>query len=502
MTSSFVASSQSASNPFSAPLPKRAKHHRRRHVPVGPAGFWFQSQAAEQDKKSSNKRRRISSNLTEEETGLEFAIPKTTSNTASNNTVNVVVQYASAWMAMQCDLNITTPMLSAFLSSSERLAALRPQWPAEYALLPELLEPDRTAWKLLSQRLLVLVHAVDAVIDVWMADLTDETGVHISAWLEPDLVREKNVQDLIRPGRVWLLSNVTMVLKANTEGTLERMLLIGRRNIERVWSEPTTETTSTVVTDQEYIQWMERRCALTQQQQSQSDTCRTQSPPLGLRETSQPVQGEPERATPHHQLHTGGQQQQSDILRPLIEEPPQRHPEKLRNLYPEEHPVQQVPGEPQHASPKPVIQELPPSSSQQLQSPFEKFRALRSPRQPHTDNRTTSSKQKLEMEKLPANPLVSQQHHQNSPPPGSMQTPNSACSIQSPPFSSTRPTKAPSQLWTSLNDSFSIPDTEGTDEDNLTTKMKPPAAIISKTPKSMVFASDLVDVDVLEDDDI
>jgi hypothetical protein len=256
----FASQSQNpAQPPPPRPTRKKAKHHRRRHVPVGPAGVWFQVQ---QNDPGLNKRTtRPEQEEQEEETGIEFTQGTTTKVARSVG----VAFYSPAWISMQCDLGFVTPSLPAYLSQDDRYTACRPHIPGQFHMIPEVLA-GQADWKLEERRLLVLVHAIESLAgNLWVAELTDETGAKISCWIQPRLVQQEQQRQLpkyIRPGLVWLLRDTTLLLVAKEEedASYGRMLLVGEHNIERVWTPANGEEG---ISDDDYIKWMEKRNALT-----------------------------------------------------------------------------------------------------------------------------------------------------------------------------------------------------------------------------------------------
>jgi len=238
--------------PEQPPQPnKKAKNHRRRHVPVGPAGTWFQAQQPSNMRPSA----KAPNEEDDDESGIEF------SQGARVQKPTATSFFSPAWVAMQCALRIVTPSLPPYLSVKERYATCRPHVPADYLMLAEVLM-GQSDWKL-SKPLLVLVETIDALADnLWMAEVTDETGAKMSSWIQPSLVHQEQqraVPYYMRPGRVWLVQDATLLLVENEEGEeASRMMLIGENSIARVWSPGEDEELS----DEEYIRWMERRNVL------------------------------------------------------------------------------------------------------------------------------------------------------------------------------------------------------------------------------------------------
>jgi len=238
--------------------PRKAKRHRRRYVPVGPAGVWFQTQQSSLPRNNKGD---------EEDEEVVLNSPR---NTRPSN--NGIAFYSPAWMSMQCEIGFLTPSLPAYLSEQERYTLLRPHVPNHHLMIPELLQ-GKADWKLPPNKsLFVLVHTIQALSDnLWTVELTDETGFKISAWIQPKLVsqeEQRSTPHYIRPGLVWMLQNVTILLVAKQvpdEGAervskMDRILLVSEANIKKLWT-PSEEA----VSDQDYIQWMERRNTLTSQ---------------------------------------------------------------------------------------------------------------------------------------------------------------------------------------------------------------------------------------------
>ena len=259
------------SNPFaSQPAPRRpprkkAKHHRRRHVPVGPAGVWFQQQQTGIPPRPQHVQE--GDEKDEEEVGIEFTQGLLTK---VNRPAGGVAFYSPAWISMQYRLKFVTPSLPAHLTQTERYTACRPHVPGNFYMIPEILA-GQADWKFPSdKRMLVLVHAIESITDhLWVAELTDETGAKISAWIQPTLVQQEQQQQVpkyLRPGIVWMLSNVTLLLVSQETDeeedlpTHSRMLLVGEENIQEAWSPTSGEDD---ISDEDYIQWMEKRNALT-----------------------------------------------------------------------------------------------------------------------------------------------------------------------------------------------------------------------------------------------
>lgn len=265
------------------PSQKKAKCHRRRYAPVGPAGVLFQAQR-EQQLNAKNNGAPVGNSMNEETTheeerGIEFSqniVENTKAPTAG------VVFYSRAWVDMLCQLQIVTPMLRAYLSEEQRYTTIRRFMPPKFIMVPEILR-GQVDWKLPPGKyLLVVVHAIDARSDtLWVAELLDETGSKISAWIKPRFVeQEQKAPKYVRIGMVWMLKDVTVVLdsspgrgvvvnnssttgETNNDNEYKRMILVGEPNIESVWSPPSNEEDTDTASDPRFIEWMEKRNTLT-----------------------------------------------------------------------------------------------------------------------------------------------------------------------------------------------------------------------------------------------
>lgn len=261
---------------------KKAKCHRRRYAPVGPAGVLFQAQREQRSVKNGLL---VSSSMNEEvheeETGIEF-----TQDIAENTKAPTdgVVFYSRAWVDMLCQLNIVTPMLRAYLSEEQRYMAIRRFMPRKFTMIREILQ-GQADWKLSpGKSLLVLVHAIDSRSDnLWVAELLDETGSKISAWIKPRFVQqEQKLPKYVRTGMVWMLKDVTILLdsslacvddKTNSEANeYRRMLLVGEQNIESVWAPPSIDDDADT-SNPRFIDWMEKRNTLTSSLDISAEPC-------------------------------------------------------------------------------------------------------------------------------------------------------------------------------------------------------------------------------------
>lgn len=263
---------------------KKAKCHRRRYAPVGPAGVLFQAHREQLNVKNgalvSNSS--INEEIHEEERGIEFSqgiVENAKAPTAG------VVFYSRAWVDMLCQLQIVTPMLRAYLSEEQRYTTIRRFVPQKFTMVSEILR-GQLDWKLPpGKSLLVLVHAIDSRSDtLWVAELLDETGSTISAWIKPRFVeQEQKLPKYVRVGMVWMLKDVTIILDSSPGRGVDdtsncetdeyrRMLLVGEQNIESVWAPPSNEEASDTA-DPRFIEWMEKRNTLTSSLEVAAEDC-------------------------------------------------------------------------------------------------------------------------------------------------------------------------------------------------------------------------------------
>jgi hypothetical protein len=154
--------------------------------------------------------------------------------------------------------------------AERRREALRQCLPPDYLLLPDLVAPASTEWKLRNRRIVVLVVAIQSLTDnLWTVKVTDETSAVLTGWIQPRLVREEQQRQqpkFVRPGLVWQLVDPTLILVSNdgaypggADGnSLERMLLISEETIERVW----TPAQAKEISDDRFVAWLEQRNVL------------------------------------------------------------------------------------------------------------------------------------------------------------------------------------------------------------------------------------------------
>ena len=294
-----------------APKSKKATKHRKRHIPVGPAGVLFQqTQTQQQQQRPGAKRPRVTGVAGDKTCGknshstTENHPPDENSNSSSDDegsistsrrnhdrhhphrsprTVSASAYTSPAWTAAQCALQLSTPSCPFHWTTLQKYETLRPQLPPEYLLISEL-RNGAADWHMApSQKLLVQILTVQAVTGsndhLWTVTLTDECGATIQAWLSPEWVRQEQqqtlVQQKIRTGSLWLLQNCTVQLIASNHHSItnvsaeeedeeeeeqqqhDRMLLVALENVVQVWH------SNASVTNDEYILWMEARNALT-----------------------------------------------------------------------------------------------------------------------------------------------------------------------------------------------------------------------------------------------
>lgn len=261
------------------PLPRKSKGRRKRHVPPGPAGVWYQ---AKQHIAAGNTA------TNDDDDDDDDALYSSTDNLPSHRkryrgrpeslpAPDVTIH--PAWMLMQLQLpRLLTPYLPPYATTAQRYAALRPSVPKEYMLLPELLADDTPLSALSltddneqeSPKLLVLVHAVHSHASCdWTVELHDETGTAIVAWIAPSLVmKERDTPDKVRAGVVWCLQGLSILptmTSTSTRGNASahdtnliesKCLLVQENCIVQYWVAPKE------VSPQVYLDWMQKRHAL------------------------------------------------------------------------------------------------------------------------------------------------------------------------------------------------------------------------------------------------
>ena len=260
----------------------KAANHRKRHVPPGPCGIWFQAQVQlsiqnshERDnpfttnKSGSGSRRKSSSSQQE----CSMRGPGNSQDDQSQRSLVIDdMSFSLAWTAAQQELNLVTPYLPPTLSSpADRHRLLRPHIPSEYALLFELQRGDHESFleaSSISKTILAMVVNVESHIhhNIWTVELKDETS-SIKAWMEPTLVQQqlRQTNTIIRPGVVWKLDRVGMIFVREEEERIERMLLLRGSAIQQVWTpEQVTQNHGEDTPEQQkaFLDWLERRKAL------------------------------------------------------------------------------------------------------------------------------------------------------------------------------------------------------------------------------------------------
>ena len=289
-------SSQGSTSTYIAtqpPPPCKSKTRRKRHIPPGPAGVWYQ---AKQHIAAGNTRSKATTSATNDDDNNDNddddALYNSTDKHASSRrrypgnheplpAPDVTIH--PAWMLMQLQLpRLLTPYLPPYATTAQRYASLRPVVPNEYIFLPELL-PDDTPLTALSPtktfddeqdspKLVVLVHAVHSHASCdWTAELHDETGTAILAWIAPSLVmKERDTPDKVRAGVVWCLQGLSILpTMTNTTGSNRgntsssgtnliesKCLLVQEASIIQYWVAPKE------VSPRVYLDWMQKRHAL------------------------------------------------------------------------------------------------------------------------------------------------------------------------------------------------------------------------------------------------
>lgn len=248
MQGSQLATSQSSSatGPLTQqlpPPPRKAKKHRKRHAPPGPAGVLYQSVSL---------RQKDSSEADDESTSLNAPKGETHHHTADVTT-------CLAWMVMQLQQpHLLTPYLSPYASISERYQILRKHLPDDIGLIPEI---EMGNYDLrMKNKLIVLVHSVQSSLQNCTIELRDETGSTISAWICPSFVQKERDQPpsapkKIRTGMVWMLEGLAILPSLLNGNENKRWLLIQDQNIIKVWDSPKQSSIQQDV----YLAWIEKR---------------------------------------------------------------------------------------------------------------------------------------------------------------------------------------------------------------------------------------------------
>jgi hypothetical protein len=273
--------------------PKKAKNRRKRHVPPGPAGVWFQgATAAANVAAPQNRGDEQNNNNNDDEEEIIALDDDDNGSSSSNNNSNTPsrrrrrkkrpkpsdttsaaasdVSRCLAWTAMQQTLNLCTPYLPPYLSIMERYKQLRSYYNADkrYVLLPEIISSGGSNFASLHSRsLLVLVHAVQChSYTDWTVELQDECGASIQAWLEPKFVQEEQSErqqgksGSVQMGHCWLVEGASLFVSTNPSSTTssnntEWWLLIQKENVKQLWTTHSSRDWS----DQQHLTWMERR---------------------------------------------------------------------------------------------------------------------------------------------------------------------------------------------------------------------------------------------------
>ena len=252
------------------PLSKKSQRHRKRHVPSGPAGVWFQNfqQSGDGRPSTSNDDRDE-----EEEEEDQQDVLQNLSHSLQHRSAHPheLISFSSpAWIAMQCDLRWVTPSLPTHFQVAERYQALRPHVPEQFTMIHELIKPPKDVpnpW--FCENCMVLVSNIQGstTANGWTVSLTDETGETLTAWIQPESIRnqlqrrssnnDSSGSSWFRTGCVWWLQGVTLFLSPQSSDTdsLSYLLLVGEDNIRHVW----TPADGQALSDEAYIEWMEKR---------------------------------------------------------------------------------------------------------------------------------------------------------------------------------------------------------------------------------------------------
>ena len=281
---------------------KKASSHRKRHIPPGPVGIWFQSH----QQLKSNKQRNSDGATLNDDGNQKHQHSTQDSFGSDKQTVNNL-SFSPVWTSVQQSLQIITPYLPTWNNDpAQRYKWLRPHLPSVYILLWEIRRGDYDFYTPDNSRLLVLVHSIEShnLHNIWTVELQDETGLTIRAWIEPRYVQEQMQQQqetsTIRPGVIWMLSGIGMMVEPNEhEENLERLLLIGGKNIIKVWTPEEAKQNDSRQSQTEFLQWMEQRKAISngisEMNEDASDASKeNDSPPKNpysrkSRESEQPV---------------------------------------------------------------------------------------------------------------------------------------------------------------------------------------------------------------------
>lgn len=250
----------------------QSKRHRKRLIPPGPAGLWFQMQQSSSDttnriagpKNGKNQEAQPEEEdddeTSKDESALEYhqhhhhSILSSLSSSTSMKQAN----YSPAWTAAHVELGFVTPAIPTNKSdinsrNDDPFQILRPFVPPAYALLRDIIkDTDAGGWK--NHPLLLLlqslaIHTMTANDHLWTIILSDETMTDtITAWIQPSLVRlEQKDNRQLRPGNILMLQHCSFHFIQHQE----RLMLIAKENILRCF----TTTDSEQLPHDTYISW-------------------------------------------------------------------------------------------------------------------------------------------------------------------------------------------------------------------------------------------------------
>lgn len=294
---------------------KKSSKCRKRHVPPGPCGVWFRAQqhSNKQAVGAQHHAQGLGGSGVYGAAGAGMSQPPPAAVCDKHGQVVVnadMGSYSPAWSSMQQDLDILTPYLPAWVDSSSPKKCYefyRRHYPPKYVLLWEILDGAHDFTIQDPSRLLVLVTEVESHIhhNIWTVKLQDETGARVRAWMEPRYVQQQMQQQhpehsssTIRPGMVWMLRKVTMIVVSNPnddDEKIERMLLISGKQIEKFWSpdnngngngngnntNSSSNNADSPESQRRYLRWMEKRKALTAGFSGNRDEANTHEPVHG-----------------------------------------------------------------------------------------------------------------------------------------------------------------------------------------------------------------------------
>jgi hypothetical protein len=262
-------------------VPLKAKRHRKRHTPPGPAGVWFQAHrhSNEPTNLGAPKRNDDDDNEHDEPPAAGGKFPSLLRPSGS------AAGYSQAWMAMHVQLDLVTPMIPLHVQRPlAKYRVLRPHIPSTYAMILEVVA-GRFDFQKLPLDLPCLVEQVQGSDHSnCLAILTDETGCSLRAWIQPQFVlrdqerRRKSLPILLRPGVVWMLRHCTVLVELHHNDQdpmnddaadqpdhapcrFERLLLISESDIQRQW---TCEEAEQQISRDDYQHWERRQSALSE----------------------------------------------------------------------------------------------------------------------------------------------------------------------------------------------------------------------------------------------